>query len=208
MARVIEKIVYKFDELSDRAKEQARDWWRQCENENFDSSFILDDVMAVAKILGIDINQSGGSRYEPDIYWSGFSSQGDGACFEGSYGYAKGATKKIREYAPEDQVLHSIADNLQEVQRKTFYRLTAGMYHRDPYYYHANTMRVEVEDSRRGYHAVSGEAEAEITRCMRAFADWIYHQLEMDYRYRMSDENVDESIILNEYEFDGHGEIV
>lgn len=40
---------------------------------------------------------------------------------------------------------------------------------------------------------------------MRAFADWIYRQLETEYDYQNSDEQVDESIIANEYEFTEEG---
>ena len=42
---------------------------------------------------------------------------------------------------------------------------------------------------------------------LRSFADWIYRQLKEEYEYRMSDENVDESIRINEYEFDENGRI-
>ena len=30
MSRTVESTVYRFDELSDTAKERARDWWRNC----------------------------------------------------------------------------------------------------------------------------------------------------------------------------------
>jgi hypothetical protein len=30
--RIIEKTVYQFHELDDRAKSRAREWWRQCDN--------------------------------------------------------------------------------------------------------------------------------------------------------------------------------
>ena len=42
---------------------------------------------------------------------------------------------------------------------------------------------------------------------LRSFADWIYRQLEKEYEFNMSDENVDESIRINEYEFDETGAI-
>jgi hypothetical protein len=34
---------------------------------------------------------------------------------------------------------------------------------------------------------------------------WIYRQLEAEYDYRMSAESVEESILINEYEFDENG---
>ena len=51
------------------------------------------------------------------------------------------------------------------------------------------------------------EAEEAVRDELRAFADWIYRQLEQDHDYLMSDEAVDESIRANEYEFDESGRL-
>lgn len=214
MPRTIEKLLYKFDELSDRSKEKARDWWRQCENQ--DSSFhefVIDDAETIGEMLGIEFRtrsvrlMGGGVRHEPCIFWSGFSSQGNGACFEGTYLYEKGAAKKIREHAPQDTVLHAIADSLQDVQRRYFYRLRANVDHADHHYSHSRTTRIEVTNPET-YADVPQDDEDMIANELRNFMDWIYQQLEKEYDYTMSDENVDESILLNEYEFYEDGSIV
>ena len=211
MARTVETTIYKFDELSDMAKECAREWWRNATSADFDASATIEDAERVAEIIGIEFAtrqirlMGGGTRGESVIYWSGFRSQGDGACFEGVYRYAKGAAKSIRAYAPTDTRLHAIADALQETQRKAFYRLEASMSHRG-YYYHSGCMSVSVEDKEDSYRDVS-RFEDDITDAMRDFADWIYHQLEAEYEYAMSDENVDENIRINEYEFTENGDI-
>jgi hypothetical protein len=91
--------------------------------------------------LGIELRQlpvklmSGGTRYDPCIYFSGFSSQGDGACFEGTYRYKKGSVKAIKAHAPQDKELHRIAKGLQEAQRPTRYSITANIKHRGRYYH-------------------------------------------------------------------------
>lgn len=210
--QVTEKTVYSFDELSDDAKETARTWWRDSEAQDWnDSEFVIDDAKRVAAILGIEFSTStvnlmgGGTRQKPCVYWSGFWSQGDGACFEGSYSYAKGSRKAIREYAPQDKTLHAIADSLAEVQKRNFYQLAAYMKHRG-FYYHSGCMVVDVEDSRDSYRDI-GDAEETVKQAMRDFADWIYDQLESAYEYSMSDDNVDEAIRANEYEFDDSGNI-
>lgn len=209
--RTVETTVFKFDELSDSAKEKARDWWRDCENYDFDSECIYDNAVECGRLMGIDIDTHGvklmnnTTRQAPTIYYSGFSSQGDGACFEGHYSYAKGGAKAIRQHAPTDTELHRIADELQVLQRANFYRLTASMRH-PGHYYHSGCMEVSVDDSetrREGWLRV----EESVTQLMRDFADWIYKQLESEYEYRMLDENVDESIRCNEYEFDENGTI-
>ena len=209
--RVVETNVFQYDELDDRAKERAREWYsRHVFEDSCDWEFVYEDAAEVADILGIDLRQrrvqlmGGGHRYEPSIYFSGFWSQGDGACFEGTYRYAKGATKKIREYAPQDKELHRIADELQAVQRKHFYHLIASMNHTG-HYCHSGCMSVEVEHNEDRYRDI-GDAEDEIKQLMRDFADWIYSQLENEYDYQTSDSAVEEAIRANEYEFDEDGE--
>ena len=209
--RVVETNVFQYDELDDRAKERAREWYsRHVFEDSCDWEFVYEDAAEVADILGIDLRQrrvqlmGGGHRYEPSIYFSGFWSQGDGACFEGTYRYAKGATKKIREYAPQDKELHRIADELQAVQRKHFYHLIASMNHTG-HYRHSGCMSVEVEHTEDAYRDI-GDAEDDIRQLMRDFADWIYDRLESEYDYQTSDEAVEEAIRANEYEFDEEGE--
>jgi hypothetical protein len=112
MPHTIEKTVYKFDELDLHAKERAREHYRSmaCSDEWWEDTY--EDAIQIANILGIKIRQRTVKRCgvrcgvvsinEPAIYFSGFSSQGDGACFEGSYSYKKDCAKEIKEYAPQD----------------------------------------------------------------------------------------------------------
>lgn len=209
--RTEEIQIFTFDELSDSAKENAREWYRGLIETHHYAEFIYEDAERVAEILGIDFDQkrvplmNGETRLEPKIWFSGFWSQGDGACFEGSYSYAKGAAKRIREFAPNDETLHEIADSLQAAQRPNFYRLAATCSH-SGHYYHSGCMSVSVEDSEDSWRDI-GNAEDEIQDAMRAFADWIYGQLEAEYEHQTSDETVDENILINEYEFTANGKI-
>lgn len=205
--RIVEKTLYKYEELSDRAKQRAREcyleggldysWWEFC----------YDDFARVAEILGIDLSQravplmNGKCRYEPEIYFSGFYRQGSGSSFCGTYGYAKGAVAKIKEYAPQDKELHRIAQGLQDVQRRHFYRLIA-----DITSVHDNYIRVEVEDSENRYRDI-GDAEDDVRGLMNDFNDWMFKRLQDEYEYLTSDEAVAESLITNEYEFDEEGNI-
>lgn len=210
MPQTITKTVYEFDELSDAAKERARDWWRGCEAQDFDTDFLYEDFQRMGKLLGIEFDRKpvklmgGGTRYDPTIYWSGFSSQGDGACFEGRYSYAKGAAKAIaKETGGTEHALIDLAERLQAAQRRNFYRLEAIAKHRG-HYYHSGCMSIDVFDREDNYREI-GDAEEEIKQCLREFADWMYKQLDAENDYRMSDENVDESIRCNEYTFTENG---
>lgn len=210
MPRVIEKTVFQCNELSDKAKGRARDWFREgnLDYDWWDSVYA--DAETIANIIGIEFNQkpvklmNNSTRYDPTIWFSGFSSQGDGACFEGRYAYAKGGAKAIRAHAPMDMELHRIADALQAIQRRHFYRVEARMEHNGRYY-HSGCMTVDVSITDAPGYADEPSCADEIRRLMRDFADWIYHQLEAEHDYRQSDETVDADITSNEYEFDENG---
>ena len=210
MARVQEKWVFTFDELSDAAKEKARDWWRG----NLDSSdydCVIEDTLAISKLMGIDIDnrthegRNGKNWSEPCIWWSGFSSQGDGACFEGHYEYKKGSVKELKAYAPVDERLHRIVEGLFEIQKANFYQLKANVKHRG-HYNHAYCTDIDVE--RWDGKDMTDGAEETVTQLLRDFMNWIYKQLDEHNEYLYSEEQVDEAILCNEYEFYEDGERV
>ena len=206
MPQKIETTVYTFDELNERAKETARDWMRECASEFFsdDAEMLYDDFQACAACLGIAFSShsvklmNGTTRQAPDIFWSGFSSQGDGASFAGSYSYVKGAPKAIRAHAPQDKELMRIADELQALQRTHAYRITAGIHQGRGNYSHAYSMKIDTE------YCDYATAEA-VSECLRDFANWMYRQLEAEYDYRLSNESIDDGIRANEYTFTDDG---
>jgi hypothetical protein len=203
MPHTMETTVFTFDELSPEAKEKAREWYREgaLDYEWYDATF--EDAARVADILGVSFRGARGNLNAPAIYYSGFSSQGDGACFEGSYSYKAGLKKAIRAYAPKDAELHRIADALQDLQRKHAYRLVARVKHRG-HYYHSCCTVIDVWDAEtdRPIDATAGDALCEL---LRDFMDWIYRQLEREADYLLSDESVDETIRANEYTFTEDG---
>lgn len=198
MPQTIQTTVYVFDELDERAKERARAWWRQGADV-FEWDYMYDDFRACATRLGIDI---GGTDTKPAIYWSGFSSQGDGASFAGTYAYACGARRAIRAYAPQDAELQRIATELEHVQRRYDYALTAYIVAGHSHYAHEMTMCIDVDG---GTHDVSEEDAKTVRDALRDFARWMYRALEREYDYQMSDECVDETIRANEYTFTAEG---
>ncbi len=211
MPEIIETTVYRLDELSDTAKDKARAWYR---DGGFDYDWydaVYEDFQRIAEIIGIRFKtrtvrlMGGGSGQKPRIWFRGFWSQGDGACFEGYYSYEKGSVKAIRDHAPDDADLVAIAERLRSVQAKYFFKLNATIKHTGRYY-HEHSMSIEVEHDERPYLGL-GDAEDEVKDCLRDLARWLYRALEREYSHVMSDESVDESIRINEYEFDEEGNI-
>lgn len=190
MREIITKV-YSFEELDAVAKEKARDWYRQADVGWDWYQLTLDDAKDCAKLFGLQID---------DIYFE-LHIQGAGARFVGRYAYEKGGLAAVIKDRPEDEELHRIVRELQAIQSRNFYSLTASIKcGRD-------NMRVEVEDQRHNYGWLSdgNTAEKEIRDCMRDFAAWIYKRLDDKWEYLNSDEVVDESIIASEYEFTESG---
>ena len=210
MPEIVQTTVYRLDELHESAKGRARDWYRQHALDDDWYEFVCEDFEAICGILGLGLKTStvrlmgGGTRQKPRIYFSGFSSQGDGACFETYYSYEKGARKRLRNHAPLDAELHRIADTLQAIQRRNFYQLRAEATHHDRYY-HEDSRAISVERESPTYQDMTADAEDAVTEAFRDLARWLYRQLEREYDYQTSDAVIDEAIAANEYTFTESG---
>lgn len=217
MTEVEEKTEFKFSELDDAAKDKARaahtadgyldhNWW--------DTTYT--GAVRLASILGIEISStrhmgSNGKTYQTtDIAFSGFCSQGDGACFKGNYRIAPEASALIRQET-NDEVLHALADRLSLMQltRKlqgltpsTANISTSGRYS------HSGAMDVTVsyDEDEDGETSYDDALDKGVTQVMRDFADWIYAQLETGYDWLHSNECVDEA--LGEEKFDESGDVI
>ena len=211
MPEVISTTVYRLNELSTSAAAEARAWYRRSVPDESWHEFIFVDFERICIVLGIDLAThavrlyGGGTRQEPRIWFSGFSSQGDGACFEGRYRYAKGGLRAIRAHAPQDTELHRIVDAFSEIQRRNFYQLEATVRH-EGRYYHEYTMAVAVERAGPTAQDMTSDAEEAITRLLRDLARWLYRQLEQEWDYQTSDTVIDEAITANDYSFTEDGE--
>ncbi len=96
--RVVETKVYEYEELSDAAKEKARDWYREGNLSSYEWwDYTYEWFETICNCLGVTIkyrSQSCWSKHkghytvsDPCIFFSGFCSQGDGASFQGTYSY-------------------------------------------------------------------------------------------------------------------------
>jgi hypothetical protein len=192
---------YKFRELSDSAKQRVlekfydinvdSDFWYKCD---------FEDIKEIGKIIGISIE---------DIYFSGFSSQGDGACFEGTYEYKKNSLKAIKDYAPQDTTLHEIAKNLYEIQKINFYTIGAKVTH-NGLYSHENCTEIDVYTRDRDgyfndYLTITTKTDTEIKEYLRDFMRWIYKCLNEDYDFLTEEKQIIDTIEANDYDFDEKG---
>jgi hypothetical protein len=203
--------VYKFSELAPEIQDKLIERQRQSAGEFFDGAdCVYEDAATIADLFGLDIRtrtvklMNGSTRQDPCIYYSGFWSQGDGACFEGTYRYQKGALAAVKDYAPVDTRLHRIVEDLQHAQARYFFKLSATTQHRG-HYYHSGCMDVSVHREN-WYNDVDDDTENAIIQALRDFADWIYDQLEKEYNYVTSEENAREYLEDSDQEFTAEGE--
>lgn len=229
MPQIVEVKTYKYQELSPKAKEKARSWYRDATTN--DQWWEFDDIIACAVRLGIDIDQTqrkssnGAVWYETTIYFSGFSSQGDGACFEGRWrwndkplkdapqptGDPAGSQERTRYatfveaiagYAPTDEKLAEIAARLD-----AFEGFSAKVVH-SGHYSHEGCTDISVFDDKDGDgdEAAESDQTKEVREALRSFMRWIYRQLEEQYRHAISVEATEEQILANDYDFLVDGE--
>lgn len=207
--------VFKYEELDDRAKEKAREWYTRDypDHDWWDSCYEV--FTEVCEIIGVELDtesvrlMGGGTRKEPQIQFSGFWSQGDGASFTGRYEYCCTAVDKIREYAPKDTELHSIVDALEGLGKAYPSPVWVRITHRGRYS-HSGCMSfdggvMETVDSEGEWFEPELTNLDEFADQLRNLADWMYSRLEKEYEWLTSDEVVEENIIANAYEFDCYG---
>ena len=176
------KIIYKFAELCPGAQAKAIE---NKQNNGLDYEWfeeVFNDAKHSAGLLGIEIN---------NIYFSGFYSQGDGACFTGRYTYKFEWREMLKEYAPTDKKLIEIGEALQAAQRSHSHLIRTDIVHRGRYN-HEYTMHLEE------CHA---DTENSVLEPLREFARWIYSQLEKENNYLSSDEVIAEDLKINGDEF-------
>jgi hypothetical protein len=193
----ITRKLFTFDELTERAKEKARDWYRS--GLEFYDELVIDDVKEALEKIGFD---------SVEIGFSGFCSQGDGAHFTGNYLYKKGALAVVKKEYPQWGELHSLAKELQALERKHFYSIRFSIEHSGRYS-HENCTIFDFEDIRNNHRYTNPDfLEQPFKDCCRSFMRDIYSLLENDYNYQNSDSAVDEIILSNGYEFSESGDII
>jgi hypothetical protein len=197
------KSVLRFGDLSDEAKANAIENARDI---NVDLEDWADPI-----IEGFVENMNEAGISDVEVEYSGFWSQGDGACFTG---VVRGEEDKITLITKE------LGMNVYpEVIENIYIRIAKN----SGRYSHSRTMNAEVE--------VDGDDEIELDmgtgliipiniqdQCeliqarleewARGKADELYDKLEKSYDDLCSDEAVSQCLIANEYEYDEEGNII
>jgi hypothetical protein len=200
--RVIETKVYTFGELDEKAKARALDDWRQIAySDSFWSDCEIEDfVNAIAPHMGWRIDKK-------EVYFSGFWSQGDGACFAG-YWYADNVDpEKFRAEGSTNAEVLRIVDGYAELAKACAANpdrdgepCSARVKHSGQYY-HKYCTAFDVE-------GMNAEQEKEFIGLSRDLMEYLYRALEQEYEYRNSDDCISDLLEASEWEFTSDGKMI
>lgn len=189
--------LYEFNELSDSAKEKARQWFREAScGDSYWSESTIEEATEQAQYMGFDVE---------GILFSGFSCQGDGACFTGEWNAKNFQPNKVADGWGESDAtaqIKRIGGVFEEFSRE-YPNLQVKISHRDRYYHERSVDYDFHFCDENGYDMDWPEKFCERSfkeTCVDLFK-WIYRQLEKEHEYQNDDEQVDESILANEYTF-------
>lgn len=174
MARTVRIKVYKFSELSKTAKQKAIQWGYDL-NVDYDWSEL--------SIEGHEERLKEKGYLNPKVMFSGFASQGDGACFTCS-----------------DIDFRLFLDGKYKDME-----ISASISHNSHHYYATSTtVNLNIEGDGLGDDDFS-EIEQVIKDEREKLGNEIYSSLEKEYEWRTNEEQIIETIEANEYEFTQDG---
>ena len=210
----ITRKLYTYSELEPKAQSKARDWYRAASaGDNYFTESITDELVDTCEALGWNLTGRDG---KPQVYWSGFWCQGDGACFVGTWSASRLDRDRVAAIILDRPEVGadgaSIPDNAETARiLHEYLRLaavfpdSAGTSEHRGHYSHSHNVAVEFDtgeeldtDAKQDAAAL---AAAEFAAASRDLMDQFYRNLEKEWEYRNSDEAVTEDIEANDYEF-------
>jgi hypothetical protein len=188
--------VYKYNELTEEQKEKVLSKLSDINTENIEwYNCTLEDFKNKLQKIGFS---------NAEIHFSGFWSQGDGACFD--------AELDIKQL-----ILYLINQNKTKFKKLlsfNVFEFIEGKIIRNPsanHYSHEMTRTTDIYlNTGKNYKRLEkliSEFDKEIESIRLKYCYKIYRTLEKEYDYLTSREAIEETISCNEYEFTEEGEI-
>ncbi len=197
--RTQEINIYEFKELNKDAKLRAIEANRDIEIEYDWYAYTYELFTEEAQVLGIKIS---------DMWFSGFYSQGDGACFEGSYEYSPTGLNASKENEVSNIINNGVIERLYTLQSKYDNRVCCPISVLSSNYYHSKTMTLgDIEGVSHLADLEYITLEKELLLIFQDMADCLHNRLESEHEYLTSDAVVSECLINNDIEFLGDGSV-
>ena len=192
----VEFDTYTFEELDPKVQEKVIEEFKTSKSQ-WDSDFIFECVLEEWKE-----KLDGMGFYDPKIYFSGFSYQGDGACFE-----AECYLPDIIKHLDTHKYRHLLPFIDETSISCTIEKNSYGWH-----YSHERTRYIDLDfpfwDERCPRAAALCQSLKEDLEELRYdLAHELYKALENEYWYALSDEVIKEDILCNDYVFLEDGEL-
>ena len=202
----VKKAVYKYNELSDKAKQVANEKIFYDNQEYHDYADIVTLAVEAGEAIGIaiDHNKNGSPVIEYDIY-------GTGLRYAGTYTYKPDALENLKTigYGSSSEIV-KIANVLKAAQKTVDFCFNSKItfFGRCP---HSRSMEFENyyedEDEADITDDAWPAAKSNIEAAIRKFADYIYSEIMAEYEYRNSDKAVAEFFEYSDYQFYENGDM-
>lgn len=187
--------LYAFDELSDKAKERARDWWRSCDDEFPWQRDFENTVKTIENSFDVEFDNIGPYEYNP--YWNDKNDYRD--TYKMPFGRAVAYINNNFDF----KVLKSARDYSGSVRRvgcalaKKCYTDNFLTGYCADYVIHESYKKF-VEFGRKYPGATLSDFFDILARGLR-------DEIESDYDYMQTDEYIDDVLTINNYEFTEDG---
>lgn len=189
-------VGYTLSELSPEAARAAYERWLEDGGYDFDSQYTIDDMIECGATIGINVD---------NIYYSGFSNQGDGACFVGSYKFKPDWKDTLENFCPGYTQLSSLGERLEKVYEE-FGKLYVTVYKTNHHYDHENTVGFDVQSDDEEISIWA--AHDTLEEILKDFMHEIYRRLEEEYTWTNSLEFFQEMAEANEFYFTEDGKML
>lgn len=190
MPRIHETTLYSFDELSTESKERAITSFQE-DDSYLDyewDEYTINDFKTILELIGY---------YDITCYFSGFQSQGDGACFSARFSRNKRCLEKVKSYCPKEEEILDIVEQIQsEIPLHEEYKIK----HSGRYYHEYCTNVYYLGDSEK-----AEQLDERFLELSRQLMRILYKKLNDEYDYLNSSEAITELIKANDYEFTKDG---
>jgi len=189
--KIIETKVYNYDELSEKAKQKARDWFTT--NLEFSPKYIIDIYTKKLEALGF---------YDITIHYSGFYSQGDGAMFQGNWNKELFNLKESTELFLGEEVCYiKLFADLVKIETVENVEI-----HHFGHYYHYNSKSIQYNFSEKSSDSSIEDAfEKDFNEVYVDLCKDLYQALEKHYEDETSECSVEANTRESEYTFTENG---
>lgn len=209
------QTVYQFEELSDKAKDRARDWYRERALDYDWWDGVYESVGQAAKYLGIDLRQKSVKLYDLSIWFNGFYSQGSGSTYDAIWRAEHVKGEELKKDFATDVELHRLADEFTRIATANV-EMTANIKSDRDTSINITVEHGETADERINalkyqspewhvQNAQDGALAKALEEALKDFNHWIFESLRLEHEYLNSNESVDNTITANEYEFTEEG---